>query len=258
MGLKVISPKDLKAVASSYTYDEREFRPLEQVLWNRMQSYAGPFGQTIIEHLSRTSMHLDGALGHFGHNKTVRQNLSHAFRLHDAGKVLQDVSLWGLEYKPSDEVRKQRPEHTNLGVTFLDDVLKDFPHLRDHPHTGIIASFMKYHHERINGKGPQGLSGNELGDILEIAGIVDCVDGKSILRVADKNLRPSDIEKLIKEKARQALLDMTGLPAYTNAEKHRGEFSEGLLLSLIPHYEKSKNIIVLPPITPLPQPALAL
>jgi hypothetical protein len=248
VGIAVINPTDLKNTAASYIYDAQAFTPFEQVLWSRMQGYAGTFGQAMVEHLSRTSTHLYGALLHLGYDKKTAQNLSHAFRVHDAGKVLQDESLWGLEDKPSDEIRKQRPAHTDLGVTLLDEVLEKFPNLKDHPHTKIIACFMKYHHERINGKGPQGLSENELGDVLEIAGIVDCVDGKSQLRAKDIPARPGDIEKLVKDKKAQALRDMTGLLAYTELDKHKGEFRTGLLMDIIPYYEHVMGMGVLPPL----------
>ncbi len=248
MGTEPILPTFFKETSSSYSYDAKVFGALEQVLWDRMQSYAGLFGQTMVEHLARVSTHLYGTMKHLGYDEVISKNIAHAFRLHDAGKVLQDVSLWGLEDKPSEEIRKLRPEHTNLGVTLLDDVLKEFPHLKDHPHTGIIASFMKYHHERINGKGPQGLMGDHLGDILEIGGIVDCVDGKSVLRTADKALPPNQIETMVKEKTAQALRDMTGLPAFTAIDKHKGEFRTDLLLKIIPYYEKKMGLTVLPPI----------
>lgn len=236
-------------VAKTYSYDPAQFQNFEQKIWNKMQSYAGSFGQTVVEHLTRTSTHFYGALKHLGYEERLAMNLASAFRLHDAGKVLQDPSLWGLEEKPSDEIRKLRPEHTNLGVVFLDDVLKDFSDVKDHPHVAIVACFMKYHHERLNGTGPQKLSGQELGDILEIGGIADCVDGKSVLRAKDKDLLPSQIEKLVKDKTAQAIRDMTGLFAYTDLDKHKGEFRTDLLMKIIPYYEKSMGLSVLPPIS---------
>jgi HD-GYP domain-containing protein (c-di-GMP phosphodiesterase class II) len=232
--VRIIEPTALKDIASSYVYDADTFHELEKLLWNRIRLYAGHYGQTVIEHLGRVAVHTEQLLIRHGYERQVAINIASAYRLHDAGKIMMEESIWNLDGKPSAEIRKQRLDHTALGPKLLEETLERFPKLAGHPHLEIMACLMLYHHERVDGTGPQKLHTSQLGEVLEIAGIADSVDGKTIPR-------PGKQASLT-----QALRDMTGLAAYTDKDKHRGEFRLPLLKSCIGYYQEFCNEWVLP------------
>lgn len=239
MSIPVIKPAELSFVAQSYSYDETAFAPLERRLWDRIRAYNGSFGHAMLEHLTRTSIRYGELLEFIGYDLQVATNLALAFRFHDLGKTAQPEFLWGLNDKPDESIKKERIRHAALGVEVLGDALGDFPSLTSHPHIKVMTCLMKYHHERINGKGPEKLVLQALGEAIELAGIVDEVDGKTLAR-ADKAISISN-----------ALRDMTALPAYTRRPKHAGEFRLPLLLKAIEYYQKDCTEWIIPRIPSL-------
>lgn len=225
----LVEPKDIAAIANSFTYDSAKFTDLERAIQRSLRSYAPPYGQALYEHLERSSFRLETYLREqsFGLSDKAITNIVHAFRFHDGGKTLQSADIWNLDEAPSkgDPRRVERRKHGDLIVPWLEDHLKSFPKIpKDHPYLSLIACFGVYHHERIDGRGPKELKGDDLGKILEILGIVDTLDGKLMPRTN----RPSRSEA-------EVLREMTGDPRYTKKPNHEGEFDWDLLSDYIRH-----------------------
>lgn len=248
MSIEALHPRDLRAVASSYVYDPGEMKGFERHLWQRMERYGGGYGHAMTEHLSRTSNNLLHLLRDMEYSDQVAANLAHANLFHDLGKTRQAPSLYNLPEKPTEDIKRERVTgHTTLITDILEEALDFFPHLKGHPHVGVMNCIGRYHHERINGKGPKGLSGDELDEPLEIIGIVDTVDGKSLPRLADAPLPAGEAVKRQMARMAEALREMTGLPAYTDKpEKHAGEFRGPLLMRAIDFYQKDMDVWILP------------
>lgn len=260
MSIEILHPRDLKAAASSYIYDAEEMHGFEQHLWKKMQTYGNGYGHTMTEHLSRTSNNLLGLFRALNYSEQVASNLAHGNRNHDVGKIRQAPSLYNLLEKPTEAIKRERVEgHTILITEVLEDALELFPHLKGHPHIAVTNCIGGYHHERINGTGPKGLSGDELGEPLEIIGIVDAVDGKSLPRMDEAPLPASQTISRQMMRTAEALREMTGLPAYTNRpEKHAGEFRPVLLMQAIDFFQKDIDVWILPRQQGNSQPILAL
>ena len=244
--IEQIAPADLLEAARSYRYDERRYFPLERQIWKRIGSFNGAFGHSMLEHLNRTSHQFLALLDHRQYEPAAAFNLASAFRLHDAGKILQPENLWGLEDKPSDAVKRERSEHSRLGLVVLADAAAQFPELRRDPHIAVIGCLMLHHHDRINGTGPNNIRGDQLGEPLELAGIIDTLDGKMIARGGQQT------------SLAQALRDMTGDPRLTSKDKHRGEFRPGLLHDTIEFYQLRTAEPILHSVRPSQQPSLAI
>ncbi|PZO87762.1 MAG: hypothetical protein DI626_03250 [Micavibrio aeruginosavorus] len=218
-----ITPLELEDVASSYVYDTDLFRSFEKRIWSDIRNYGGDYGHTISEHLGRTSSALASSMTYskwFDHG--LIRNIGEAFRNHDAGKILQDAMIYNLPNKPDQMVLDERKMHVFLGEDLLNSYLdtEEFRHLSGHPHLSVTECIMRHHHERINGTGPVGLEGDELGELTEIIGIIDSVDGKAIPRAN----RTKSMAECFRE--------MTGLSIYTDQTKHKGEFRHELLVNI--------------------------
>jgi len=222
-------PTDILQIAHKVLYRYDLFTDFERTLQESIRAYAPPYGQNVFAHLKRTSFHLENYLRTHNHglSDVAITNIVHAFRFHDGGKTMQRPDLWDLDEAPSkdDPRRAERREHGRSIIPWLEKHLEKFPEISaDDPYIQLIAAFGVYHHERIDGRGPEGLSGNQLGTILELAGIVDTIDGKLMPR---KN-KPPRTEA-------EALREMTGDTRYTKKRSHRGEFDTGLLKKYIAH-----------------------
>lgn len=238
--IATIPPTELEKVASSYTYDDG-LAVVEQYAWNRIKGYAGDFGHSVVEHLSRVASHYEPLLIRNGVDANASRNLAYAYRLHDGDKVFLPEHLFNLPGKPTPEIKQARLEHAMMKARLLEEALEHHPLYRDHPHFIVAKCLTSYHHERINGSGPHGLQGPQLGLALEIAGIVDTVDGKSIPR----GERKVSVAK--------ALQEMTGSALYNNPPKHVDEFSRDLLAKAIEYYQEGLDEPILPPIGTTPQ-----
>jgi len=203
----------LDVAADSYRYSAQGFVPIESYIEKAIRGYDPEYGPYLLEHLNTTSAKLYSFLRTMDkYSEQEAINLSNAFKLHDAGKVLQDISLWKItQEKPkrSEFEKTERPRHTDLGLVVLDQAMKETgfePAKDDYTHLNMIRRLMSLHHERIDGRGPKGMS--DLDDVLKIVGIIDAADGKM---------------KAYKGDMAAVLDDMK------HAEKHKGEFDPELL-----------------------------
>jgi response regulator RpfG family c-di-GMP phosphodiesterase len=237
-----ISPTEIVKVASSYRYDASELMPLEQHLWSRITTYGSGFGHKMAEHLNRTSVNIGTFLLTADYSRQLAENIAQANRFHDIGKTLQSPDLYNRPEKPSDHIKAERTKHPELTTRALEEALEKFPQFRSHPHVQLIDCIGRNHHERINGIGPMRLKGSEIGEIMEIIGIFDTVDGKSLPR-GNEPVSRQEQEKRVAH----ALREMTGMSVYTDRpEKHAGEFSRDLLMQAIQYFQDDMSVWVLP------------
>lgn len=179
-----IFPMDLKGYIRSYRYDEARFEALENHILNRMYDYDDEYGPQLLKHLQTVSRNMQTFMLHEGYNKEDALKVSRAYLLHDAGKTLQDVSIWKFKEKKSDrtaEENAQRPLHGKLGVNVLMQSMKEVGSdwtEDDIRHIELIKYLMVTHHERLDGSGPEGFRDFDMDKILRMATIVDAIDGK--------------------------------------------------------------------------------
>ena len=93
---------------------------------------------------------------------------------HDVGKIGIPDTILLKNGKLTDEEYAEIKKHPQIGVNILgnSDMFKD------------IIPFVKYHHERYDGRGyPEGLSGEDIPYIARIAAVADSFDAMSSRRV---------------------------------------------------------------------------
>ena len=229
-----ISAYDLLAldeVIDSYDHDSdpvlREgFAEIESVLWAMMEHYGegvNTFGLDLTAHLRRTS--LDGMLflrDGLGLTERAARNFHAANLLQDLGKIHKDYDpkLWSLPHRPTEEERAQKRLHTLRGPAVLTAALKEASEaVRSHPHVAtVIPAVQLFHHERIDGSGPYGLTGAQMGQVVKAVAIVDTKDGDMMRRGHQANARTEA----------EALLRMTGDSEHDPSGKYRGAFDDML------------------------------
>lgn len=195
---------DLATHASSYTYNADKFAPLEDALFKKIRAYDPVYGAYLEEHLNRTSAELYEFLLYSGVDAKTSANIAAAFRVHDAGKILQDITVWEFtDEKPGKEKKILRSEHAALGPEILAQTMDEIgfiPDQDDLKHLDTIRHLMLNHHERLDGSGPRKLLAALICPILRKVALVDTMDGK--YKVSD---------------ASTALSQMAG-------DKHKGQY----------------------------------
>ena len=102
---------------------------------------------------------------------------------HDVGKIGIPDTILLKNGKLTDEEYAEIKKHPQIGV----DILGDSDMFKD------IIPFVKYHHERFDGRGyPEGLSGENIPFIARIAAVADAFDAMSSRRVYRDSL-PTEI-----------------------------------------------------------------
>lgn len=93
--------------------------------------------------------------------------------IHDIGKITIDPALLNKPTALTEAEYDIMKTHTTRGY----ELLKDIPQLKD------ITPGMRYHHERLDGKGyPDGLKGDEIPMIARIITVADCFDAMTTIR----------------------------------------------------------------------------
>lgn len=238
----------LDDVIDSYDYDndpvlKEHFRPIEDALWALIEHYGegvNDFGQQMAAHLRRTS--LDGMkfmTEALDFSDKAGRNFHAANLFQDLGKIHADYdpNIWNLPHRPTEAERAEKRKHTLRGPQVFAAALHDASsELLNHPHIKIvIPAIQLFHHERIDGTGPFQKNGNELGDVIKMAAIVDAKDGDMKWR-AHQEFHRTETETLLR---------MKGLPEYDTDGKYVGAFDD-MLDTYIAYREKHSGQPIYP------------
>lgn len=142
-----------------------------------------------------------------GLGKKVANNLYHATLIHDLGKPELDPDLWDHETSPPDDVKVQKRQHVYTGVEVFRNFLNSIPDndmrnkARNHPFAKLALDVIANHHERLDGKGENKLTSEQISMPVRLVCIVEDYDGNSHLRphqiaAGQKNDPPSIFEKM--------------------------------------------------------------
>ncbi len=177
------------------------------------------FGMQMTAHQNRVAK--DGArfLKHLGYSDRAARNYRAALLFHDMGKThaRYDPRIWGKSDRPTPEEKAHMRKHARLGADMLMDMAQAQPALRDHPHILARHAVTLYHHERIDGTGPEKLDISTLPVFVQASCIVDAYDGDMIARPHQARQRTP----------REALRRMMALDDTDN--KYAGAFNADLL-----------------------------
>lgn len=142
-----------------------------------------------------------------GLGEKVANNMYYATLIHDLGKPELDPTLWDKAGKPSEDENAQKRQHIHTGVAVFRDFLDGIPDnamrnkARSHQFVKLALDVIRNHHERLDGKGENGLTAEQISMPVRLVCIVEDYDGNSHLRPSQiaegqKNDPPSIFEKM--------------------------------------------------------------
>ncbi len=160
---------------------------LDRARIGSMMAYAhgiSTFGIQMTAHQNRVAK--DGArfLEHLGYSDRAAHNYRAALLFHDMGKNHEsyDPRTWMKAERPTPDEKAQMRKHARLGADMLMDIAQSQPSLIDHPHILVRYAVTRYHHERIDGTGPEALDISAMPIFVQASCIVDAYDGDMIAR----------------------------------------------------------------------------
>jgi len=200
-----------------YDYDNDRvlmsyFHPIAESLWDKIKCYgeaANDYGAVLSEHLKRTSkLGEDFLVDCLGFSEQAGHNFYEANLFQDLGKIHPeyDPAIWDLPHRPTEEERAEKRKHVARGAYLIEQAIE------------------MYHHERIDGTGRYGLTGDRMGNVLKAICIIDAFDGDMIKR-------PHQPAKRTPEET---------LERMQHGEKYQGAFDTTMLAQFIDFY-KSRN-----------------
>lgn len=130
--------------------------------------------------------------------------LDHASSLHDIGSIGDINDLIQDDYDESDSYKL----HPIIGSILLEPVANIYP----------VASIIKYHHERIDGKGyPYGLKGNEIPKLAQILALSEYFIGLTSDSSFKAGMRFEDAVKMLRDSA-DKMYDKVIIDAFLSAQ----------------------------------------
>lgn len=195
--------------------------------WDRvhigaMMSYGrgfSTFGRQMMAHQNRTAH--DGAnfLRFMGYSARAARNFRAAMLFHDIGKThtSYNPSIWTLDERPTKEEKRLQKMHARLGADMFESQARRAPELLDHPHFLVRHAVTLYHHERVDGEGPEGTIASSLPVFVQVSCIIDAYDGDRIKRPHQERRRTPQ----------EALLRLSGID--DPKQKYVGAFSGRLI-----------------------------
>jgi HD-GYP domain-containing protein (c-di-GMP phosphodiesterase class II) len=209
----------------------------DRVYIGAIMTYArgiGDFGMQMMAHQNRVSH--DGArfLKYLGFSDRAARNYRAAMLFHDMGKThpTYNPMIWMLYERPSKEEKVLQKKHARLGANMVQSLTERHPELRNHPHIQVRHAVTLYHHERIDGNGPEQFMADRLPVFAQISCIVDAYDGDMIPRPHQEHQRTP----------KEALRRMMGLD--DPSKKYSGAFSGKLLQQYVKMKEEQLGITV--------------
>lgn len=194
----------------------------------------GNFGMQMMAHQNRVAHEGARFLKYLGFSNRAAYNFRAAMLFHDIGKThpTYNPMIWMIYDRPSAEEKTLQKRHARLGADMLATLVERKPELRNHPHIQVRHAVTLYHHERIDGNGPENFMADRLPTFAQIACIVDTYDGDMIIRPHQDHKRtPREVLR------RMMCLD-------DPARKYAGAFSGKLLQKFIKMKEIDLGIIV--------------
>ncbi|GLX67976.1 HD-GYP domain-containing protein [Paenibacillus glycanilyticus] len=121
-----------------------------------------------------------------GLNPSELELLKVAALLHDIGKLAIPDHILMKPGRLSDEEFDVIRQHPAIGY----ELLKDLPEVKE------ILPIVRWHHERVDGRGyPDGLHGNEIPFLVRIVSIADAFDAMTSTRVYRSSLHVDEVRK---------------------------------------------------------------
>jgi putative nucleotidyltransferase with HDIG domain len=132
------------------------------------------------ERVAELSVHVAEELGvHYEERRLTR----YAALLHDVGKIGVPLCVINKPGPLDDDEFAQIKQHPTIGAEILRDI--DF--------LGDAIDIVRYHHERLDGRGyPHGVGEEELSDIVRIVTVVDAFDAMTSTRSYRRALTVED------------------------------------------------------------------
>lgn len=135
-----------------------------------------------VEHSERVTWWAERLARHLDLAEDEIETVAIAAKLHDVGKTM----LRHLEEKPGPLTQQERErieQHPAVGA----DIIARLPGME------TVARFVRYHHERYDGKGyPDGLSGEEIPVGARIIAVADCYDAMLEPRTYRRAVSPKE------------------------------------------------------------------
>lgn len=98
------------------------------------------------------------------------------FMLHDIGKLAIPQNILNKEGKLSDSEYDIVKKHTDDGLRILEQAISEGNYGISEQDLQIIKNMIKYHHERIDGHGYNGLQGISIPNVARLCAISDTYD----------------------------------------------------------------------------------
>jgi HD-GYP domain-containing protein (c-di-GMP phosphodiesterase class II) len=227
---------DIDQWLESYDYDrdpvlKSYFYPIAEELWSEITSYgeqSNDYGSVLSNHLQRTSAMANMFLvEELGFSNKAGRNFFQANLFQDLGKVhpAYDEEIWDLPYRPTEEERKEKRKHSRRGNEMIDIALAEAPApLQNHIHIQVIKSIQRYHHERVDGQGDFGKTGEQLGRAMKAICIIDAYDGDMIYRPHQPSRRTPEetFDRLLHADKYQGAFDPHILQRFIDFQRRHG------------------------------------
>lgn len=131
------------------------------------------------KHVRRVAEDMNDLAIAMGMTPERAHEIKRATLVHDAGKRVLPPNIWDVKGKPTEIVRRQRRNHTLLGV----DLLNEFFGIDNHdPKIELVRDLMRHHHEAMDGTGWLGVQADALSTEARMLCICDAYDGYSTWR----------------------------------------------------------------------------
>jgi HD-GYP domain-containing protein (c-di-GMP phosphodiesterase class II) len=205
---------------------QEHLAPYDRACLHDMMAYGrgiNRFGLRFVAHQNRVAKDGANLLRALGYSDKAAHNFRAAMLFHDIGKMnaVYDPQIWTLPDRPTAEQKALQKKHAALGADMWADHASTIAELNAHPHFAVRYAVTKYHHERVDGTGPEKLNAEDLPVFVQVSCIVDAYDGDRIKRPHQPKRRtPSEALK------RMAGIDDTQTKS---EQKYIGAFDPDLL-----------------------------
>lgn len=208
-----------------------KLRLKEMILYDRRGSR---FGMRLTAHQNRVAKNGKAFLLYLGASEAEARNFRAAMLFHDQGKIDESYppGIWTLPDRPTLDEKSQQKRHARLGADMWQEDAATLK-IQDHPFTKLRYDLTRYHHERADRNGPEGLDARQQPEYVRVSCIIDAYDG-------DRIQRPHQLKQ---RTPAEALRRMAGIDDHKH--KYKGAFDDKLLAAYIDFQEQALSIKVL-------------